>query len=109
MSDQPRGWLWEALAWLAFPIAPVVLGGFYHDVVNWSFDERGGPDPFDWGWFQWVTLLGPLLGFGFLAGATLDLPDDPAARGWLSRRALWVSLGPWAGLLVWPARGALSC
>jgi hypothetical protein len=42
-----------------------------------------------------------LLGFGFLAGATLDLPDPlprPRGwRGWLSRRSLWVAVGPWTG------------
>ena len=50
-----------------------------------------------------MLLTGPLLGYGFLAGATLDLPDDSGRRGfrgWLSHRAVWVGIGPWSGFLV---------
>ncbi|MDR3633620.1 MAG: hypothetical protein P4L84_07270 [Isosphaeraceae bacterium] len=104
MARVTRGWLGGALAWLAFPVVPAVLSSFYHDAVNLSFDGHGGPDPFEWDWSKWLTLLGPLLGFGFLAGATLDLPDDPETRGWRNwsaRRAVWVAVGPWAGLLAW--------
>lgn len=105
--DRPMRRRWgEALAWLAFPVVPVVLGDFYYGVLNLSVDGYGGPDPYDWDWHQWLRLLGPLLGFGFLAGATLDVPDDPKLRGWRSwrsRRSLWVAVGPWAGFLVWTA------
>jgi hypothetical protein len=47
-------------------------------------------------------LTGPLLGYGVLAGVTLRIPDDPArrgVRGWLSRRSVWVAVGPWVGFL----------
>jgi hypothetical protein len=36
-------------------------------------------------------MMGLLLGYGFLAGATLGFPDDPDRRGfrsWLSRQAV---------------------
>jgi hypothetical protein len=93
-----------ALAWFAFPLVPALLGATYHRELNWSFGSRGGPDPRDWGWLTWLILTGPLFGYGFLAGSTLDLPDEPGlrgVRGWLSRRSLWVAFGPWVGYLAW--------
>jgi hypothetical protein len=96
--------VWSALAWFVFPLVPALLGTTYHQALNGSFGRGGGPDPRDWGWDTWVILTGPLLGYGFLAGSTLDLPDDPGRRGlgrWLSRRSLWVAVGPWAGFLIW--------
>ena len=50
-------------------------------------------------------MLGPLVGYGFLAGATVDLPDDFATprRGWrrlLARRSVWVAAGPWCGFIA---------
>lgn len=107
MGRQTGGWLGGALGWLVFPVVPVVLESLHYGIVNLSFDGYSGPDPFDWNWFKWVALLGPLLGFGFLAGATLDLPDDPATRRWRSRRAVWVAVGPWAGLVAWWALGVV--
>jgi hypothetical protein len=104
MKDQTRGSLGDALAWLALPAVPAVLARAHYGIVNWSLREGcPGPDPFDWGWIEWVVVLGPLAGFGFLAGATLDLPDEPGARGWHTRRAVWVAAGPWAGLIGWIA------
>ena len=55
---------------------------------------------------DWVLLLGPLVGYGFLAGATLDIPneDSPAGRRWrrlFARRGAWVAVGPWAGFMIW--------
>ena len=88
------------VAWLVFPLVPVVLADFYYTFSNWV-----GYDPREWGWFLWLTMLGPLLGYGFLAGATVDLPDDvgPPVRGWrglAARRSVWVAIGPWWGALV---------
>ncbi len=102
MHKQRWGWLWDGLAWLALPVIPVILAGWHHDFVNWSPDLYRGPDPTEWDWFLWVAVPGPLLGYGFLAGATVGLPDDPDVKGWrrwFSRRAVWVTCGPWAGLL----------
>jgi hypothetical protein len=87
-------------AWFLFPLVPVVLADFYYLASNWT-----GDDPREWGWSMWVVRLGPLLGYGFLAGATVDLPDDvePTARGWrglAARRSVWVAIGPWWGALV---------
>jgi hypothetical protein len=96
----------SALAWFAFPLVPTLLGLSYQAQLNWSFGTRDGPDPRDWGWLKWIILAGPLVGYGFLAGSTLDLPDDPdrrGPRGWLSRRSHWVAVGPWAGFVVWAA------
>jgi hypothetical protein len=103
MREERVGGVRSALAWLALPAVPVVLDDFYHHTINVSYDGQGGPDPRDWDWFRWVTLLGPLAGYAFLAGATAGVPDDPARRGWRgwsSRRSVWVAVGPWSGFLV---------
>ncbi len=90
-----------AIGWLAFPVVPVVLESAFHATLN--------PleiDPRDWPLASGLILLGPLVGFGFLAGATLDLPDPPFEgrrtwRAWLlHRRALWVAVGPWSSFLL---------
>ena len=91
-----------AFAWLIFPLVPALVGTTSYEVLNLSFGEHGGPDPYDWDWTNWLLLTGPLLGYGFLAGVTLGLPDDPTRRGvkgWLARRSLWVGVGPWIGFL----------
>ncbi len=95
----------SALAWFVFPLVPALLGMTYRQELN-GFGRSGGPDPRDWDWAGWILMTGPLLGYGFLAGATLDLPDEPALRGsrrWLSRRSFWVAIGPWLGFLAWSA------
>jgi len=96
------------LAWLVFPLVPVILEDFYYQICNINLfsSTPTGPDPREWGWFLWIVMLGPLLGYGFLAGATVDIPDDlgPSCRGLrrlLSRRAVWVAIGPWCGFLFW--------
>ncbi|WP_435008404.1 hypothetical protein P12x_005618 [Tundrisphaera lichenicola] len=86
------------LAWMFFPLIPALLG----QACSQALGFWRGVDPRDWGWAAWLIQLGPLLGFGYLAGATLDLPDDPEARkGWgrLSRRWAWVAIGPWVGFI----------
>src|SRR4051794_38639197 len=101
MGTDVRG-IGMALAWLLFPLVPALLGGAYQRTFN-ELSGPESPDPRLWGWLSWAMLAGPLLGYGFLAGATLDLPDDPARRGWrrwLGRRSLWVGVGPWGGFLV---------
>ncbi len=75
------------VAWLVFPLVPVVLEDVYYQisVLNPQANARFGPDPHEWDWSSWVLMLGPLLGYGFLAGATVDLPDDLGAQGrWLA-------------------------
>lgn len=116
MRPEPHGGVPSALAWMAFPLIPTLLGNFYHHTFNSPVDGMGGPDPREWGWVAWVLLTGPLLGYGFLAGATLALSDEPGGRGirgWSSRRAVWVGIGPWVGLLLgmalfFAARGAAA-
>src|SRR4051794_12669974 len=101
MGTDVRG-IGMALAWLLFPLVPALLGGAYQRTFN-ELSGPESPDPRLWGWLSWTMLAGPLLGYGFLAGATLDLPDDPGRRGWrrwLGRRSLWVGVGPWGGFLV---------
>jgi hypothetical protein len=95
--------LWLVLGWFILPLVPAVLGSIYYQVMNLSFVSSGGPDPRDWGWHEWLMLTGPLLGYGFLAGATLGLTDEPVhgrIRGWLSRGSIWVAVGPWFGFLT---------
>lgn len=99
MSRNEPGHSWSALGWFLFPLVPTFLGRLYQGVFN----SPHGPAPGEWPWSMWVLLAGPLLGYGFLAGATLGLPDDPEARGfrsWGSRRVVWVSVGPWVGFLI---------
>jgi hypothetical protein len=95
------------LAWLIFPLVPVVLEDLYYQVSSFNFGgtSRAGPDPRVWGWFVWVIMLGPLLGYGFLAGATMRTPDGDVVprrglRRLLGRRAVWVAIGPWWGAYV---------
>jgi hypothetical protein len=95
------------LAWLIFPLVPVVLEDLYFQVSDLELGNSGrvGPDPRVWGWLVWVLMLGPLVGYGFLAGATMNLPDDDllprgGVRRLLGRRAVWVAVGPWWGAFV---------
>jgi hypothetical protein len=100
MAEHGRGGLWEMAGWLAFPVVPALLATTYSAVPVGA----GRDDPRLWEGWDWPLRLGPLYGFGFLAGATLGLPDDPSRRGlwsWPSRRAAWVAIGPWVGLLFW--------
>ncbi len=95
-----------ALAWLIFPMAPVLLEEMYYQfAVNLFGSSRSGPDPYDWSWGTWMVMLGPLLGYGFLAGSTAEVPDPPPGsmsrlRRIVARRASWVAIGPWAGFLL---------
>lgn len=110
MASGHLGGVRSALAWLLFPLVPALLGNAYHRTLNLSFGNRGGPDPRDWAWPAWVILMGPLLGYGFLAGATSGLPDDPGrrgVRGWLAGRAACVAVGPWVGFVGWAGLIAL--
>jgi hypothetical protein len=87
--------------WFAFPAMSCVLAIFCYNTTN-----PQQHDPRQWGPLDWVLLLGPLIGFSFVAGATSILPDDPTVRGvrsiW-SRRALWMGVGPWFVFLLWVA------
>ena len=78
MPNGFRRELWPVLAWLIFPVVPVVLEDLYFRVsgLDFSSSHRIGPDPRVWGWLVWILMLGPLLGYGFLAGATIHVPDD---------------------------------
>jgi hypothetical protein len=98
------------VAWLVFPLVPVILEDLYYQVCNSAIFQpsRFGPDPRDWDWNMWVIMLGPLVGYGFLVGATPEAPDDLGPprrplRRLLARRAVWVAIGPWCGFLFWAA------
>ena len=101
MESRFRRNLALAVSWMVFPLLPVVLEDYYYQTFNLS-----GADPHDWDWLAWVIMLGPLVGYSFLAGTTLDNPDDgePSRRRLshlLGRRAVWVAIGPWCGLVFW--------
>jgi hypothetical protein len=106
VASRFRGELGVIVGWLVFPLVPVILADIYYQTCTNPFSSaRFGPDPLSWGWMTWVVMLGPLMGYGFLAGATVDLPDDldQPRRGWrgiLARRSLWVAAGPWCGFVV---------
>jgi hypothetical protein len=96
------------LAWLVFPLVPVVLEDLYYQICTFELfgSARIGPDPIDWDWQLWLIMLGPLLGYGFLAGSTLGHPNELGARPRAlrqlqGRRSVWVAIGPWVGLLFW--------
>src|SRR5437763_15265289 len=60
--------LGPAFGWLVFPVIPALLGRAYHETFNLAiFFQKTGPDPRAWGWFAWLILTGPLVGYGFLA------------------------------------------
>ncbi len=95
------------VAWLVFPLVPVVLEDLYYQSCNNANGGQSsfGPDPRTWPWLTWVIMVGPLLGYSFLAGATSDIPDESGtSRRLLSRlvrkRAVWVAMGPWYGFLI---------
>jgi hypothetical protein len=95
------------IGWLVFPLVPVILEDIYYQLFNsdYATSTKTGPDPRAWDWSKWLIMLGPLVGYGFLAGATVDIPDDLGQsscglRRLLSRRAVWVAIGPWSGFLV---------
>jgi hypothetical protein len=104
VSDRRGRGLWAALTWLVFPAIPVVLEDIYHRTLLFPGSGRLSVDPREWDWLAWLIQVGPLVGFGFLAGATLGVPDEPTTRwgprAWLTRRATWVAVGPWAGFLA---------
>lgn len=88
----------ELLAWILFPLVPVVLAQFCYHVLNFS-----NSDPRDWDTERWLVLLGPLVGFGFLVGAFSVLSPVEGSRGWravLASRSVWVGVGPWLGFLL---------
>ena len=105
MSPGVRGEIVLAMAWLLFPMLPVILEEFYYQLcVNLLGSTRAGPDPHAWAWGTWLVMLGPLVGYGFLAGSTAEVPDEVSGpkkglRRVLARRAVWVAIGPWAGFL----------
>ena len=105
MGTGVRAEIVMALAWLMFPLVPVLLEELYYQiVVNLLGSARSGPDPVDWGWGTWVLMLGPLLGYGFLAGSTAEVADEVAGpqrglRRVVARRAVWIAIGPWFGFL----------
>jgi hypothetical protein len=107
VANRFRSELGLVVGWILFPLIPVVLEDIYYSISNLNFiaAASAGPDPYDWSWLIWVIMLGPLVGYGFLAGATVRVPDEPAQpRRWfrslLARRAVWVAMGPWWGALV---------
>jgi hypothetical protein len=106
MSPGVRGEIVLAMAWLLFPMLPVILEESYYQLcVNLLGSTRAGPDPHAWAWGTWLVMLGPLVGYGFLAGSTAEVPDEVSGpkkglRRVVARRAVWVAIGPWAGFLL---------
>jgi hypothetical protein len=92
---------WAALGWMVLPLTAGILATSCYQFCNF-----GGGDPRAWDFVAGLILAGPLIGYGFLAGATSCLADPPARRRWhdlLFRRAVWVGIGPWAVFLIWMA------
>ena len=59
MSPGVRGEIVLAMAWLLFPMLPVILEEFYYQLcVNLLGSTRAGPDPHAWAWGTWLVMLG---------------------------------------------------
>ncbi len=91
--------------WIAFPVVPLLVQDAYYSLCTAEMfrGKQLGPDPYDWEQATWALILGPLLGYGFLAGSTWKIADEPGRsrwRSWLHRRSVWVGLGPWVGYLT---------
>jgi hypothetical protein len=94
------------IAWLMFPLVPTCLGMTYYQTLNRLPNLFQTSDPRGWDRLDWILQLGPLLGFGFLAGATSILPETALPnrgrfRRWFAQRWLIVSVAPWSGFLTW--------
>jgi hypothetical protein len=95
---RPGAGLRAAVGWLIFPAVPALLAASCNQTLGM------GQDPRRWSVWQWCAILGPLAGYGFLAGALAGLPDpEPFVRRRLGRRALWVAVGPWLGFVAFVA------
>jgi hypothetical protein len=104
MAERRLEGFWVAAVWVAFPLVPAVLEDVYSRAYPGLFQLPLPPDPFVWEWLVWVVQLGPLIGFSYLVGATIDVPDVPSpgrCRGLFTRRSFWVGIGPWSGFLAW--------
>ncbi len=81
---------------------PDSAGAFGFVVLLDREHRRRGPSPVGFLGRAWCfSVRSPVMDTSL--GATLRLPDDHEKRGWrslLSRRALWLGLGPWFGFLV---------
>lgn len=110
MAWKRLGALWAVVGWVVFPVVPGLLEEAFNNLVH-SLHDPFLPDgvfpmdPRGWDWLTWMEDLGPLIGFGFLAGATAGLPDSPPdgrgrIRRLLSRRTIWVAAGPWTGMII---------
>jgi hypothetical protein len=98
--------LWAGLRWAVLPLTAGVLATTAFHAMNFSED-----DPYHWDAVKSWIVLGPLVGFGFLAGATSCLPEAEGRTGLrriCARRAVWVGLGPWSGFLFWMGAGLVS-
>ena len=53
MAHRFRREMGVIIAWLVFPLVPVILQDGYYQIcaVNLSSNARFGPDPRAWGWF----------------------------------------------------------
>lgn len=102
----PLARLAGAVAWLAFPVVPLVAADAYQRFCTDEFVPTSSfaPDPHVWDATRWAMVLGPLVGYGFLAGSTWGIADEPGPRRWwragLAWRSVWVGLGPWAVFLA---------
>lgn len=102
---RPIGKAWMALWWLAYPVVPLLLEDTYYQLCTFELgaNHQYGPDPYDWGVWQWAMILSPLCGFAILAGCTWKIGDEAGRSGWWrswrSRRSVWVGIGPWLGLV----------
>ena len=96
------GGVGAAALWLAFPVVPLLAEDAYYHLSSFEpiSGSTGGPDPFEWDLARCALVVGPLLGYGFLAGVTWGVADGAVRRWWAlwSRRSVWVGLGPWLGL-----------
>ena len=86
---------------------PVVLEDLYFQVSDLDFSSSGraGPDPRVWGWLVWISCSARSWAMGSWPARrctcrTMIRPPRGRVRRLLSRRAVWVAIGPWWGTFV---------
>ncbi len=109
MAHRFRRELGLVIGWLVFPLVPVILEDFYYQTCNlnlFSSASRRVPIRAIGAGVCGSSCLGRSWVMVSSRARPLTYPTTlgPSCRGLrrlLSRRAVWVAIGPWFGFLFW--------